>query len=100
MSKLVDRLYRHLRPAGDLLLHFVDRWFRTGTLPAESPRALWEPAATPRVLGGMPSRDRGDLIGLARHVAGAAARAIRTAPRLLRPVPERRREDARAKAQP
>ena len=100
VSKLVDLLYRRLRPAGDLLLLFVDRWFRTGTLPAESPWALWEPAETPRVSGGMPSRDRGDLIGLARHAAGAAARAIRTAPRLLRPVPERPREDARARAQP
>ena len=97
VSKLVDLLYRHLRPAGELLLLFVDRWFRTGTLPAESPGALWEPAATTRASGGMPSRDRGDLISLTRHVAGAAARAMRTAPALLRPVPERRRVDADGK---
>lgn len=91
VSKLVDLLYRHLRPAGDLLLLFADRWFRTGTLPSESPGALWEPVEAARVSGGMPSRDRGDLPALARHLAGAARRAIRTAPALLRPVPERRR---------
>jgi NAD(P)-dependent dehydrogenase (short-subunit alcohol dehydrogenase family) len=97
VSKLVDLLYRHVRPAGELLLLFVDRWFRTGTIPSQSPGALWEPVETPRASGGMPSRDRGDLISLARHLAGAAARAIRTAPELLRPVPERRREEARGK---
>jgi NAD(P)-dependent dehydrogenase (short-subunit alcohol dehydrogenase family) len=95
VSKLVDLLYRGARPAGDLLLLFADRWFRTGTLPSDSPGALWEPLATARVSGGMPSRDRGDLPALARHVAGAARRAIRTAPALLRPVPERRRGEER-----
>jgi NAD(P)-dependent dehydrogenase (short-subunit alcohol dehydrogenase family) len=92
LSKLVDLLYRHVRPAGDVLLLFVDRWFRTGTLPADVPGALWEPVETARTSGGMPSRDRGDLIALARHAARAAARALRTAPALLRPVPERRRK--------
>jgi NAD(P)-dependent dehydrogenase (short-subunit alcohol dehydrogenase family) len=92
LSKVVDLLYRHVRPAGDLLLLFVDRWFRTGTLPADTPGALWEPVETARTSGGMPSRDRGDLIALARHAAGAAARIARTAPALLRPVPERRRD--------
>jgi NAD(P)-dependent dehydrogenase (short-subunit alcohol dehydrogenase family) len=89
VSKLVDLLYRHVRPAGDLVLLFVDRWFRTGTVRSESPGALWEPGERPRTSGGMPSRDRGDLISLARHLAGAVARVIRTAPALLRPVPER-----------
>jgi NAD(P)-dependent dehydrogenase (short-subunit alcohol dehydrogenase family) len=88
VSKLVDLLYRHVRPAGELLLLFVDRWFRTGTDPSASPGALWEPAETPRASAGIPSRDRGDASSLARHAAGAAVRAIRTAPALLRPVPE------------
>jgi NAD(P)-dependent dehydrogenase (short-subunit alcohol dehydrogenase family) len=87
VSKLVDLLYRGVRPAGERVLLLVDRWFRTGTLPAESPGALWEPAETPRRSGGMPSRDRGDAVALARHAAGAVKRA----PALLRPVPERRR---------
>ncbi|MEA2134495.1 MAG: hypothetical protein QOC68_2404 [Solirubrobacteraceae bacterium] len=91
VSKLVDLLYRHVRPAGELLLLLVDRWFRTGTIPSESAGALWEPGGRPRTSGGMPSRGRGDLISLARHMAGAAARAVRTGPALLRPVPERRR---------
>ena len=80
-------LYRGVRPAGERVLLLVDRWFRTGTLPADSPGALWEPAETPRRSGGMPSRDRGDAVALARHAAGALKRA----PALLRPVPERRR---------
>jgi NAD(P)-dependent dehydrogenase (short-subunit alcohol dehydrogenase family) len=94
LSKLVDLLYRHVRPAGELLLLGVDRWFRTGAMPSESPGALWEPAANPRRSGGIPSRDRGDVISLTRHLAGAVARGVRRAPVLLRPVPERRREDA------
>jgi hypothetical protein len=90
VSKLVDLLYRHVRPAGELLLLFVDRWFRTGTIRSESPGALWDAGESPRTSGGMPARERGDLTSLASHVAGAAARAIRTSPALLRPVPERR----------
>jgi NAD(P)-dependent dehydrogenase (short-subunit alcohol dehydrogenase family) len=91
VSKLVDRLYRHARPVGELVLLLVDRWFRTGTLPSDTPGALWEPTQAPKASGGMPSRESGDLVSLARHLAGGAARAIRTAPGLLRPVPERRR---------
>jgi NAD(P)-dependent dehydrogenase (short-subunit alcohol dehydrogenase family) len=88
-SRLVHNLYRHARPAAELLLLFVDRWFRTGTTPASEPGALWEPMAEPRVADGIPSRASGDVLALARHVGGAAARAVRTAPELLRPVPER-----------
>src|SRR5215218_4041550 len=42
-SRLAARLYRHIRPAGELLLVAVDRWFRTGTSPAAEPGALWQP---------------------------------------------------------
>jgi NAD(P)-dependent dehydrogenase (short-subunit alcohol dehydrogenase family) len=91
VSKFVDLLYRHARPLGEPLLLFVDRWFRTGTIPSDSPGALWEPGEMPRTSGGIPSRDRGDLISLARHVIRAAARVVRSAPELLRPVPERGR---------
>jgi hypothetical protein len=87
-SKLVDLLYRGARPATELLLLVVDRWFRTGTLPAEEVGGLWEPLDEARASGGIPARARGDLIGLGRHVTAATARAIRTAPALLRPVPE------------
>jgi NAD(P)-dependent dehydrogenase (short-subunit alcohol dehydrogenase family) len=88
-SQLAERLYRHARPAGELLLVFVDRWFRTGTTPAEAPGALWEPIAEARTGGGIPARASGEVGALARHVAGAAGRVVRTAPSLLRPVPER-----------
>jgi NAD(P)-dependent dehydrogenase (short-subunit alcohol dehydrogenase family) len=55
-SKLVDLLYRHARPAAELVLLFVDRWFRTGTVPAEAPGALWQPSEQARVSGGIPAR--------------------------------------------
>ena len=89
-SHLAERLYRHARPAGELLLVFVDRWFRTGTVEADVPGALWEPAAAARTSGGLPGRAAGDLRSLAANLAGAAVRTARTAPALLRPVPERR----------
>jgi hypothetical protein len=88
-SQLVARLYRHARPAGELLLLFVDRWFRTGTDAAEDRGALWEPIDAARASGGLPARARGDVLALGAHVANAAVRAVRTAPQLLRPVPER-----------
>ena len=89
-SRLAAGLYRHARPATELLLVVVDRWFRTGTVPAAAPGALWEPAREARAGGGLPARSAGDLPALASHVFGAAVRAARTAPALLRPVPERR----------
>ena len=87
-SQLAARLYRHIRPAGELVLVAVDRWFRTGTIPATQPGALWQPLAAARLSGDIPARTDGDVIAFARHMAGAATRAARTAPQLLRPVPE------------
>src|SRR5215208_1309279 len=87
-SKLAARLYRHARPAGELLLVAVDRWFRTGTELATQPGALWEPLAAARLSGGHPARAAGDAIAFAGNLASAAARALHTVPELLRPVPE------------
>jgi NAD(P)-dependent dehydrogenase (short-subunit alcohol dehydrogenase family) len=90
-SRLVAALYRHARPAGELLLVLVDRWFRTGTTPATAPGALWEPMAAARVAADIPARASRDVLALARHVGAGSMRAARTAPALLRPVPERPR---------
>jgi len=90
-SKLAAGLYRHARPAGELLLVAVDRWFRTGTEPATQPGALWEPLAAARLSGGHPARAAGDAIAFAGNLASAAARALHTVPELLRPVPEQHR---------
>ena len=95
-SQLVDLLYRRVRPAGELLLIAVDRWFRTGTRPADVPGALWQPLGAARASGGLPARAAGDVVSLAGHLAGAAARVVRTAPELLRPVPERHAATAQA----
>ena len=88
-SKLAAGLYGRARPAGDLLLVFVDRWFRLGTTPAGGAGALWEPIAHARLSGGLPARARRDLPALARNVFRAARLAGRLAPELSRPVPER-----------
>jgi NAD(P)-dependent dehydrogenase (short-subunit alcohol dehydrogenase family) len=90
-SRLASLLYRQVRPAGELLLVLVDRWFRTGDMPADEPGALWEPMTRAQATDGLPSRSRGDVLGFAGHAAGAALRALRTAPALLRPVPEQPR---------
>src|SRR5215210_3503857 len=97
-SKFAARLYRHARPAGELLLVGVDRWFRTGTVPADRPGALWEPLEAARLSGGHPARAAGDAIAFAGNVASAAARAVRSAPELLRPVPEQPRRTSRRAA--
>jgi NAD(P)-dependent dehydrogenase (short-subunit alcohol dehydrogenase family) len=87
-SKLAAGLYRHARPAGELLLVAVDRWFRTGAEPATRPGALWEPLGSARLSGGLPARASGEVVAFAGNLISAAARAARTAPELLRPVPE------------
>jgi NAD(P)-dependent dehydrogenase (short-subunit alcohol dehydrogenase family) len=91
-SKLIARLYSVARPAGELLLVEVDRWFRTGTRTAESAGALWEPLAAARRSGGLPARAKGDVGAFALHYAAALVSAARNAPELLRPVPERPRQ--------
>jgi NAD(P)-dependent dehydrogenase (short-subunit alcohol dehydrogenase family) len=89
-SKLAAGLYRYARPAGELLLVAVDRWFRLGTALAKQPGALWEPLDAARLSGAQPGRAAGDVLGAAVHVAAATVRAARSAPQLLRPVPEER----------
>jgi NAD(P)-dependent dehydrogenase (short-subunit alcohol dehydrogenase family) len=95
-SRLAALLYRHARPAGALLLLFVDRWFRTGTTPAHDQGALWHPLGAARLAGAIPARGSGELLALGGHIAGAARRVARTAPELLRPVPEGRAETPQA----
>ena len=68
------------RPAGELLLVEVDRWFRTGTRAAESAGALWEPLAAARRSGGLPARAKGDVGAFARHYAAALVSAAATLP--------------------
>jgi NAD(P)-dependent dehydrogenase (short-subunit alcohol dehydrogenase family) len=92
-SQLAARLYRHARPVGELLLVAVDRWFRTGTAPAKGPGALWEPLDSARLSGGLPARAAKDGVALAGNLLSASARAVRTGPDLLRPVPEARAHD-------
>src|SRR6185503_3289340 len=87
-SKFVSWLYRSVRPAGELVLIFIDRWYRLGTEPAHSPGSLWSPNDRARIGDGHPARRSGDPIALGRNLARAARRTVEIAPMLLRPVPE------------
>jgi NAD(P)-dependent dehydrogenase (short-subunit alcohol dehydrogenase family) len=89
-SKLVSWLYRGVRPAGELVLIFIDRWYRLGSEPASTPGSLWSANDRARVGDGHPARRSGDPIALARNLAHAAVRTVKIAPELLRPVPEGR----------
>ena len=88
-SKLVTLLYETVRPAGELVLIFIDRWYRLGTEPAASPGSLWSANDRARVGDGHPARRSGDVIALARNLLRAAGRTVSIAPDLVRPVRER-----------
>jgi NAD(P)-dependent dehydrogenase (short-subunit alcohol dehydrogenase family) len=87
-SKLMTALYMTARPLGELALVFVDRWYRTGTEPADAPGSLWSENDWARTGDGHPARRSGDVIALGRNLYRAARRAAGIAPQLLRPVPE------------
>jgi NAD(P)-dependent dehydrogenase (short-subunit alcohol dehydrogenase family) len=87
-SKLVSWLYRSVPPAGELVLIFIDRWYRLGNEPASSPGSLWTGTDRARLGDGHPARRSGDPVALARNLARAARRTVQLAPELLRPVPE------------
>ena len=110
-TKLMDLLNGYARPVSDRILLLIDRWYRSGELPAPQPGSLWRPAERPRADGGIPSRDsvlapvqlgRALLpdprtpVRLAGHLVTAGARAVQLGAGLLRPRPERLRSSASA----
>jgi hypothetical protein len=88
-SKLITLLYETVRPAGELVLVFVDRWYRTGTDQAASPGSLWSANEHAQRSDGHHGRRNGDLIAFGCNLWRAAQRTVRIAPQLMRPVPER-----------
>jgi NAD(P)-dependent dehydrogenase (short-subunit alcohol dehydrogenase family) len=88
-SKLITLLYETVRPAGELVLVFVDRWYRTGTDQAASPGSLWSANEHAQRSDGHHGRRNGDLIAFGRNLWRAAQRTVRIAPQLMQPVPER-----------
>jgi hypothetical protein len=87
-SKLMTVLYETVRPAGELALVFVDRWYRLGGAPAPSPGSLYTGNDRARIGDGHPARRSGDVVALGRNLVHAARRAVALGPALLRPVPE------------
>ena len=74
-GKAIELLWRWCRPAGDLLLVAVYRWYMSGHKPAPEPNALWEPR-------GEGWEETGPMIG--RPSLTAPVRWRLRAPRLLR----------------
>jgi len=103
-TKLMDLLNAYARPVSDRILVLIDRWYRSGELPASQPGSLWRPAERSRADGGIPARDsllaplqlgRAMLpdprtpLRLAEHLAAAGVRAAQLGTELLRPRAER-----------
>ncbi len=87
-SKLMTLLYETVRPAGELALVFVDRWYRLGGEPAEAPGSLYAGNPSARIGDGHPARRSGDVVALTRNLLRAGQRAVSLGPALLRAVPE------------
>jgi NAD(P)-dependent dehydrogenase (short-subunit alcohol dehydrogenase family) len=68
--------YGAARPLAAPVLVFMDRWFRTGGGASDGAGALWEPSPQARLRDGLPP------------LRTTAARALRDARDLTRPVPE------------
>ncbi|MBE2318630.1 SDR family NAD(P)-dependent oxidoreductase [Solirubrobacter sp. CPCC 204708] len=90
-SKLMTALYETVRPAGELALVFVDRWYRIGGEPADRPGSLYTGNDRARIGDGHPARRSGDVIAFTKNMLRAGKRAVSLGPALLRPVPEERR---------
>ena len=103
-TRLLELAFATVRPAAETVLLGVDRWYRNGDEPAPRPGSLWVAPRRPQASGGIPARD--SLLAplqlgrrllpapvtpllIARHLATAAARGVRMAHALARPVPER-----------
>ncbi len=74
-GKAIELLWRSVRPAGDLLLRFVHRWYMSGRNEAPNPNALWQPR-------GEGWEETGPMLG--RPSLTAPLRWRLRAPRLLR----------------
>jgi NAD(P)-dependent dehydrogenase (short-subunit alcohol dehydrogenase family) len=105
-TRLMDLLNTFARPVSDRVLMLIDRWYRSGDLPAPDPGSLWRPAERAHADGDIPARDSlmaplqlgrrllpdpRTPLRLARHLTAAGVRAVQLAPALAQPHPERRR---------
>jgi NAD(P)-dependent dehydrogenase (short-subunit alcohol dehydrogenase family) len=104
-TRLLDLVFGSpARPLAEAVLLMVDRWYRSGDARPARPGSLWQSPRRPQLSGGIPSRDSlfaplqlgrrlvpaaDTPVRLARHLATAGAGAIRMAPTLAKPVPER-----------
>ena len=105
-TRLLDLAFATVRPAAEAVMLGVDRWYRSGDEPAETPGSLWTAPLRPQASGGIPARDSllaplqlgrrmlpspSTPLRIARHLLTAADRGVRLARTLAYPVPERPR---------
>lgn len=104
-SQLLAAGYVVARPVVERVFVLVDRWYRSGTRPAPTPGALYDPTTVPQVVGESPGRDsllaplRFGLrllpgadtpLRLATNLTTIVRDGYRIRDRLLHRVPERR----------
>ena len=102
----MDLLNAYARPVSNRILVLIDRWYRSGDLPAPDPGSLWRASEQAHADGDIPARDSlmaplqlgrrllpdpRTPLRLARHLTAAGVRAAQLAPVLTRPHAERRR---------
>jgi NAD(P)-dependent dehydrogenase (short-subunit alcohol dehydrogenase family) len=102
-TRLLDLMFLLARPIGEGAMLAIDRWFRSGDEPADSPGSLWVAPRRPQSSGGIPARDSllaplqlgrrllpapSTPLRFLGHVAVAAWRARTIAGALLRPATE------------
>lgn len=102
VTALGDKGFLLARPLTERLLVFLDRWLRSGHVPASDPGTLWCPLERSQVSAAIPSRaslfapaQRGAGGGPASHarrlprVGAVARRSVELFGSLRRPLPER-----------
>jgi NAD(P)-dependent dehydrogenase (short-subunit alcohol dehydrogenase family) len=98
-TRSVDLLFGALRPAAELILLGVDRWYRSGDERAPNGGSLWRPMGRPAESGGIPARHSltawarfgrrlaprpSTPFKLAANLGGTAYQAAQLLPRLVR----------------
>lgn len=103
-TRTVDLLFGAARPAAEVVLLGVDRWYRTGVQPAPGRGSLWGPLDQAATSGGIPARDSltawlrfgsrlrprpSTPFKLASNLIGTAVQGARLLPQLVGgPLPE------------
>ncbi len=88
VTSVGDKAFLLARPVVDRMLVVLDRWLRSGDVPASSPGTLWSPRDRAEVSAGIPSRAG----WRPPRAVAVGKKAVQLRRRLRRPLPERARQ--------